>query len=912
MGDISLLATKMRIPPRPRRAMARAHLTNTLEQEVPRHPLTVVAAPAGYGKTTVLAEWARSSRLAIAWLSLDVEDNDLERFLRYLLAAWQEVQPDVEESPLGFLLGSMSPDGEAVLSAFINAGNEAPDHVVFVLDDYHLIEEPPIHEALAFLLDHLPPVLHFALAGRAEPPLPLARYRARQQLFELRAGDLRFSQAETGDFLNRLLGLTLSPDDVTRLYRQTEGWIAGLQLAALTRRPGQDLDEPATSRRFPPSQAQGQAVSEAKEGRPSLSGRHRFIADYLTQDVLDQLATDRRDFLLKTCLLERLCGPLCEAVTGAASGQAMLESLERENLFLVPLDDSREWFRYHRLFADFLREELGRRHPDEVAGLHRRAARWYLTHDLPEQAFGHALDGDDVELVVQIFDRYLNAKLLGGELRVVKRWLDSLPAAWVADYPVLDLGRAGFLAYTGAFEACARCVDGVEQRLLLAHNEDAGWQLARVTAVRCFMACMRNDLPQAEALAGQALGDLPDEDLGFRPGIYAALGDTYRQNGRWQEAQECYLKVFDFTEAPAVRVQSAHVFGALADLALRQGRLQNAAGYWRQALAVMQGENWSRLSLPAVGWVHIRLGELLYEWNEVAEAWDHLARGLEHAELGGDVRARMAGYLVAARLKLTEGDVEAAAGYVEQARPLVESAHFAEWTSRFQRCQLELWLVQDRLRAAVNWSDEMLRGTAIEERPESEVAQLAIARVLIVKGDEPALAQAQALLERLLQAAEAEGRTGVIIEALALQAMAHGQRGGVARALTLLERALRLAEPEGYVRLFADLGLPMARLLQEARSRAALPEYVETLLAAFVGDPSLPAAAPEPLPEPLTPREQEVLELLAAGLTNREIGEALVISPQTVKKHTGNIYGKLGASNRTEAAARARELGLLN
>ena len=905
MRDISLLATKMRIPPRPRRVMPRAHLTDTLEQEVPRHPLTVVAAPAGYGKTTLLAEWARSSRLDIAWLSLGAEDNDPERFLRYLLAAWQEVQPDVEESPLGLLLGSMSPDSEAVLSAFINAGNEAPNHVVFVLDDFHLIEDPPIHEALAFLLDHWPPALHLVLAGRAEPPLPLARYRARQQLFEIHTGGLRFSQAETRDFLSGLMGLNLSPDDLALLYAQTEGWIAGLQLAALTRRRGHDLAAPATSL------SSTEASSEAEGGRPSVSGRQRFIADYLAQEVLDQLPLDTRDFLLKTSLLERLCGSLCEAVTGTEDGQAILALLERENLFLVPLDDSREWFRYHRLFADFLREELVQHHFDEVAGLHRRAARWFLAHDLPEQAFGHALDGDDVELVVQIFNRYLNAKLLGGELRVVKRWLDSLPAAWVAAYPVLDLGRAGFLAYTGAFEACIRCVDKVEQRLLSVENEDARWQMARVTAVRCFMACIRNDLPQAEALAGQALGDLPDADTGFRPGIYAALGDTYRKNGRWQEAQECYLKALDFTQAPTVRVQSAHLFGALADLDLRQGRLQDAATHWRKALVAIQEQKRApSVPLPVIGWVYIRLGEILYEWNEMAEAWDHLSRGLEHAELGGDVRALIAGYLIAARLKLTEGDVEAAAGYVERAQPLVESAEFADWTSRFQRCQLELWLAQDRLRAAVNWSDEMLREAAIEERAESEVAQLAIARVLIVKGDRPALEQAQTLLERLLQPAQAEGRAGVTVEALALQALAHWRRGDSGGALTTLERALRLAEPEGYIRRFADLGLPMARLLQEARSRAVLPDYVETLLAAFGAGMALPVPAQEALPEPLTPREQEVLELLAAGLTNREIGEALVISPETVKKHTSNIYGKLGASNRTEAVARARKLDL--
>jgi LuxR family maltose regulon positive regulatory protein len=355
------------------------------------------------------------------------------------------------------------------------------------------------------------------------------------------------------------------------------------------------------------------------------------------------------------------------------------------------------------------------------------------------------------------------------------------------------------------------------------------------------------------------------------------------------------------------------VFGALADLELQQGRLRDAAAYWRKALARIQDRaSWGSFPLPLIGWVYIRMGELLYEWNELTEAWDHLSRGLERAELGGDVRALIAGYLVAGRAKLTEGDLEAAAEYLERARPLVEEASFPDWTSRFERFQLELWLVQDRLRAAVNWADTRLQAEVVEERPEDEIAQQAMARVLIVKGDTPAIERALALLGRLLQAAEVEGRTGIQIEGLALQALAQWRWGEPASAITSLERALRLAEPEGYVRLFVDLGLPLARLLQEARSRNVMPDYVEKLLAACGADLAWPASAEQALPEPLSLREQEVLQLIAAGLTNREIAEQLVVSPETVKKHTGSIYGKLGVHSRTEAAARARDLDLLD
>jgi LuxR family transcriptional regulator, maltose regulon positive regulatory protein len=620
-----------------------------------------------------------------------------------------------------------------------------------------------------------------------------------------------------------------------------------------------------------------------------------------------------RHFLLETSILDRLCGPLCDVVTASEGGQETLERLERENLFLMPLDNNREWFRYHRLFSDFLYIELNRRHAVEVADLHGRAARWYLDHDLPEQAFHHAIEGRQSELAVEIFDRYLNAKLLGGEFSVVKRWLDSLPPEWQITYPVLGLARAGYLAFTGAFAECVRCIDEVEQRLTPAQSEDTRRQLARVTAVRCLVACTQNDLALAERYANQALRDLPEQDIGFRPGIYVALGDTFRQNGFWEEARQCYLKVLDFTHAPSVRIGSVHVFGALADLALRQGNLRDADSYWRKALSAIQDEAaWGHVPLPVIGWVYIRRSEILYEWNERAKAWDHLSRGLERAELGGDVRALIAGYLLAGWLKLAGDEVEAATAYLERARPLLQQAPFPGWTSRFERLQLKLWLAEERLRTAVEWAEQRLQEAVVEERAESEVGELAIAHVLLVKGDTSSVERASALLDRLFQAAEATGRMGVMIEALALKALARWRHGDRAGAMTILERALRLAEPESYLRLFADFGLPMARLLQDARSRAVLPDYVGRLLAAFSVDLAFPASGEMALPEPLSPREQEILELVAAGLANQEIADKLMISPETVKKHAGSIYGKLGVSNRTEAAARARELDLLD
>jgi LuxR family maltose regulon positive regulatory protein len=886
--DTSLLATKLRIPPA-HHVLRRERLVDALEEGVPNHKLILLSAPAGYGKTTLLADWAQASQYPVAWLAVDQEDNVLDRFLRYLLAAWETIQPDVRHSPPGLLLGASEPDTDAVLAAILNLASDLPHHLVFVLDDYHLIEEPAIHQALTFLLDHLPPALHFALAARAQPPLPLARYRARHELLELRADDLQFARDETADFLNRLMQLNLTQEELAELHTRLEGWVAGLQMAALSRQGRLSAGDTLV-----------------------VSGKHRFIADYLAEDVLAPLPADRRRFLLQTSILDRLCGPLCDALAERTDGQETLELLERENVFLTPLDERREWFRYHQLFAEFLQHELQRRHPEEVALLHGRAAQWYLAQDLPEQAFQHAVARGDLDLVIYIFERYVPAKLVGGEVRVVERWLAALPQAWRAAHAMLGFAQACVLLFTGHFEAGLRYVDEVEQRVR-AQGEAMRPQLAKVMALRCIVACYQNDLAPAETFAFQALRDLPEGDIELRNGLYGALGDTYRKNGRWEDAKACYLKTLDFPHTPAFHVQSVIAFGALADLDLRQGHLQGAAAYWRRALAIINDRRgWGILPLSLIGWVYLRMGEIFYEWNELGEASGHVDSGLQRAELSGDAQAMLAGYLIAGRLKLTTGDSAAASACLERARSLVEGAEFPDWTGRFERLRLEWWLAQGKLRAAVDWASGMLKGSEREGQAASEETRLAIARVLIARGDAPSLTRALGLLRTLPQAAEAEGRAGIAIEALALQALSYWRRGEHAGAMTALERSLRQAEPEGYVRLFADLGLPMARLLQEARSRAVAPEYVAKLLAAFVGDQTLAAQATTALPEPLSQREREVVKLIAAGLTNREIAETLIISPETVKKHTGAIYRKLGVSNRTEAAARARELGLLD
>jgi len=877
-----MLKSKIQIPAQAHKVIVRQRLSNTLEQEVIRNKLTILSAPAGFDKTTLLSDWANHSKLPVCWLSLDGEENDAAQLLRYLLAAWETVHPEIMKMPAGILLGSQNPDIKEVMSAFLNAATELPEPLIFVLDDYHLLGDVEVFETLAFLLDHAPRYLHFVLAGRGEPQLSLARYRAHHELLEFHANDLRFLLEETQAFLKERMELELTHQEVVTLQTQLDGWIAGLQLAALGTR----------------------------KGSSKISNKHRFIADYLSEDVLSQFPPITQKFLLQTSILERLCSSLCESVTGEEASQKMLEALEQKDLFLIPLDENREWFRYHQFFTDFLQEELKRRFPDEIPELHYRAARWFLGNDAPEAAFRHALRGEKIDVVAECFERFLVPKLLGGEIQTVQRWLDSLPAPWQTAHPMIAFARAAFLLMMGRFEECMHHLDKAQQ-LALAQEKDVTLFQARTVAMRCNIACFQNNLEQAETLADRALQILPENDVDFRAGVYGALGDTYRRNGQWEKARASYRKLLDFAYTESFQVQAVHSYGALADLELQQGHLQNAGKYWMQALsAIQKRENWGKYPLPLIGWVYIRLSELYYEWDQPEETWEHLSQGLERAELGGDVRALIAGYLLAARLKLTEGELDQAAEFLEQARPHLESTQFTDWFNRFERLQLELWIAQEKLEAAITWADAKLGKDAFEKQKENEEVKLAVTRVLLIKGDQESHERALSMLEELLQTADEEGRVGIRIEALALAAIVYWENGDKASALTVLERALRLAQPEGYVRLFADLGLPLAWLLQEVRDRKVMPEYVEKLLAAM-GENPLFAISSSTLPEALTVREEDILKLMAAGLTNQEVAEKLVISPETVKKHASHIYRKLGVHTRTEAATRARELHLL-
>jgi LuxR family maltose regulon positive regulatory protein len=883
--EIDLLATKVRIPPPAPHAVPRPRLLDALETGVPVTRLTLLATPPGYGKTTLLAQWSRATALPVAWLTVDEGDNDTDRFLRYVMRALESIQPELAQSRLGVLLSGQQPDRGQVLEAFVNATLAMPGEFAFVIDDAHLLTNPSIHEALAFLLDHLPTTAHLVLAARGDPPLALARRRARGELLELRGNDLAFTPDETRHFLGRGMGLNLAGDQVDAVNRQLEGWATGLQLVALTLhlQSEPNLDALAT-------------------------GRHRHVADYLTEEVLLQLPDEVRAFLLKTSILDRLSASLCEAVTGNGRSQEMLAFLERANLFLMPLDDTRSWFRYQRVFADFLREALPRELPDKAA-LHSRAAAWCLANDLPEQAFLHALAARDIDLVSQVIDLHTTGKMFNGEVSVVTGWFKAIPPDWLASRPELMLAHAVFRIISGQPQVAMPIIDQLES-LPRQERDDDRRSAARAGALRCFIACFRNDLPEAVAHAERAFDQLPPDDFAYRANLFHALGDTYRANGYWEESRANYLKVLELapraTYNPMMRTITVHSYGALADLELRQGHLRAAQGYWTQALREVQArENWGHFHLPVSGWIHLRLGELAYERDDLDQARDDVARGFERAELGGEPQAGIAGRVILARLELTDGNLDPAAALLESASVLFADAAFPDWSARFHRCQVDLWLARGQWREALAWTE------SVAGPPLPEVTRLGIARVFVEAADPDILSRAGPQLDLLVSQAGDQGLMAVQIEGRTLRAMLRERLGDTAGALQDLGLALRLAEPEGYVRRFVDLGPSMLRLLHLARDRGVMPAYVESLVEAF-GDNPGSIATPGNLVDPLSPREIDVLRLMASGLSNREIGEALFVSPETVKKHSGNIYGKLGVRGRVEAVTRARTLALID
>ena len=935
-----LLATKLYVPPIRPELVPRPRLVERLKAGL-HFRLTLVSAPAGFGKTTLLSECAGRCDWPVAWLSLDKGDNDPGRFWAYFIAALQTI-PGLRAANVGeAALAQLRPPGlatgasglasaplEATLTGLLNdivvAG---PSPFILILDDLHLVTERQIHDGLIFLLEHLPPQVHLALSSRADPPWPLARLRARCEVAELRAQDLRFTPEEAAAFLNNIMHLDLSPEDIAALDARTEGWIAGLQMMAIS--------------------MQGRRRTHGAAGLSSfikaLTGSHRFILDYLVEEVLDQQPPDLQAFLLKTSVLERLTAPLCDAVVGIVDSQAVLAQLEQANLFLVPLDDERRWYRYHHLFADLLHIRLEQQStPQEIASLHRRAGRWYEHNDLIAEAVSHALAAGDVDQVAHLAERNALAALYQGHVTTVVGWLDALPGEVVCSRPWLCIARAWVLASTGQWDAVAVALQGAEQAGLEASQPEAQRIAAHILALRTYATAIKGDLAGAKELAHQALDRLPREDLPVRSLVTLLLGSTLRHSGELAAAAKVWTDAIDASRAAGDSHGAVTLLSALAATQIEQGHLRKAAANSREALRLAD-EYVGRGGQPLqfLGPVHARLSTLYREWNDPQAAVYHARQGLALSESWGHLEAVITGRETLAYALQAAGDADAALEVMHKARQV--SAGLSAWyEAKTAAAQARLWLILGDVAAAGRWSDDSAVLEAETALGFDRLPDYLTKAWTLVAQNRPD--RALDLLARLSAMIDAAGAAGFLIESLVLRTMALQARGEFEWTVFPLEHALFLAESEGYVRTFIDHGRlmiePLTAILaeqQQGRPAAAWripPAYVVKLLAALgeeaeerepaqstapIRKPDIthipvrrqPPTANIHLIEPLSERELEVLHLLSTSLPTPEIAEELFISVSTVRTHIKNIYGKLNAHNRIGAVERSRELGLL-
>ena len=907
-GVDELLATKLFVPRPPAGMVPRPRLSVRLDDGL-RRGLTLVTAPAGFGKTVLLADWTTQLELPVAWLSLYEGDNDPVRFWWHVAHAFDRVLVGIAEL-VGPLLATPGPSFDGVVTTLVNALADGSTGVVLVLDDYHVIETELVHDSLLLFLEHVPPEVSVVVAARADPSIPLARRRASGRLTELRATDLRFTDEEAAILLRRLVGpeKVLPDDAVAALAMRTEGWAAGLQLAALSLRGSSDVT--------------GMVAS--------FSGSHRFILDYLTEEVLAYQPEAMQDFLLETSVLGVLSGPLCDAVTGRMDSQDRLEAIERANLFLVSLDDVRGWWRFHHLFGDLLYARARRQRPTRVRELHRGAAAWHDEHGLVDEAVNHALLAGDGDWAVRLVERHVDyryresaGRLMSTEYATVQRWLRVLPAEAVASQPRLLLTQARLAALAGRVDEASDLLDAAERGYPDAaddpHEQSVGRStgpLANVPAVvavnRAFIANLRGDPDSAADFATRVLAEIGEDEwmLESLARVHLAVAGWTRGNPRDAERAAASVierwlirGVFDYALVWSFilgRIQSA------------QGRLAAAATTYLRALEVDVPVGSSRR--PAAGAVLVGMAELAYQRDELDTAARHLEAAFPLCRDLGYTQPLASGLALQAWIRQASGDPAGAdaamAEAVAAAQPGIVDLH-----NPVPAMQARLRLVRGDVEAAARWASD--RGLTVDDEPgyAREPGYLVLARVLLRLGRS---IEALRLLDRLHAAAVEHDRRGSVIEIQALRALAlagHDDDGAIA-AVT---EALGLARPEGYTRVFADEGRPMAALLGRIIAGGARPagvptDYLGRLMRAFGPRSSSVVAPSGDVPDVVTRlsgRELEVLRLLAAGRANREIAGDLFLSPHTVKKHVTHILDKLGAGNRTEAVARGRDLGLL-
>ena len=889
-----LLASKLFVPPPPSILMYRPQLLARLAEGLSR-PLTLIAAPPGWGKTTLLSTWAAATQPdALGWVSLDARDNDPTRFWNYLIVALQQARPGVGEASLALLQAHSPVPIQAVLTRLLNELATPGTDAALVLDDYHSIDTAVIHLGLTFLIEHLPSRLHLVLATRADPPLPLARWRARGTLLEVRTDDLRFAQNEAEHFLIERLGLPLSQDMVAALEARTEGWIGGLQLAALAMRDQRELG----------------MFMEA------FSGSHRFIADYLVEEVFLRQSAAVQRFLLRTSVLDRFCASLCQALDDPEDmqdAQRQLEELERGNLFLIPLDGERRWFRYHHLFADLLRARLHQEQPDLVGELHRRASGWFERAGLVEEAIDHAINAEDFPRAARLLEAIADPLWMGGQMATLRGWLAQLPPDVLRSHPRLLIAQAGALFFfesrqIGLIEATLReaqaALDSTDQT-----PTNAEWSRlsGRIRALRASQASWQDDTDRTIAIAQEALERLgPDERI-WRLLALTALGMAYGLRG------EPAASIPPLAEATRLSADTAASYVGLGPrlwlgiVHVVQGKLREARAWFDQGLAEV-GQHASENLTAANFFVGVGLW-VEYEWNELETAERHLEEGIRLAGRQQWPWVLVDAYATLARIKRLRGERDSMRELLQRMDRHAREVEIPwPWMApRLAASMAQAWLAFGQVDRAAEWALRFDVNGPSDLEYSLEVQRITGARLRLAEGQR---ARALAELDHLVPAAESHARWGRVIEIQVLRALALDGLGRHQDALNALGQALVLAESEGYVRRFVDEGPTMKGLLWHALQRGMLPTYVAILLRAF-GDGQEPVKLGGSLAEALTQSERNVLRLLVAGQSGPQIAEALVVAPSTVKTHLKSIYGKLDVHSRDQAMARARELKLL-
>ena len=899
-----ILSTKLFIPPPRSKVVLRPRLNERLNEGLlASRKLTLISAPAGFGKTTLVSEWVVGCDQKVAWLSLDEADNDPTTFLTYFVTALQTIAPKIGAGVLAAIQSPQLPSAESLLSALLNEIVVLPDNFILVLDDYHVINSKPVDAALTFLLDHLPSQVHLVIATREDPSLPLPRYRVRGQLTELRAADLRFTPTEAAEFLNRVMGLNLSAEDIAALETRTEGWIAGLQLAALSM----------------------QGRSDAASFIQAFTGSHRFVLDYLAEEVLERQPERVRNFLIQTAILDRLSGSLCDAVTAQDGGRGMLETLERGNLFVIPIDDQRQWYRYHHLFAEVLQAHLAEAQTGQVPSLHQRASAWYEHNGYSSDAIRHALAAKDFERAAGLIELAWSAMDLSYQFSTWLGWAKALPNDLIRARPVLSLGYAWALLDGGELEAsearlqdAERCLDNPADQMVVVDKEQFRSLPASIATARAYRSLAIGNIPATVKYAQQALELTPADDQVRYTQATSLLGLAQYTSGELEAAERSLADFHTNLRKNGDKLTLIGITFLLADIRVALGRLHEAESIYQHSLRLATGQV-EPMPLGTAD-LYRGLAELTIERGDLEAAAQHLLTSQRLGEQTAltDWPHRLC--ISQARLKEAQGDLDGSIALLDEAERVTIRGLLPD-VRPVAALKARVWLKQGRLAEALGWA--RLQGLSLDDdiRYTREFEHITLARVLIAAGksvrEASSLDEATRLLGRLLQAAETGGRLGSAIQILLLQALAFQTQDNLPHALAALERALALAEPEGYVRIFVDEGEAM-RLLIEKQSRNRdhpLSGYADKLLAAF----SQPAAAPKSaiihqesdMIEPLSERELEVLKLLRSELSGPEIAQQLIVSLHTLRTHTNNIYNKLGVNNRRAAVRRAEELDLL-